>query len=397
MALSADTVQTLAFLWVFTWLAMFLMALRIVMRRYRGQKLDISDRITMVCMICLLARLSFIHVVLIWGTNNIPKKVRAKLVFTATDIYQRETASKLLLTSRTWYNTYLWLQKAVIMILYQRLLAGFRYTNIIIRLYWVILGVSYLVIQIVTFTDCHPLKLYWQVVPDPGVCSQAVGQLITLGSLNIFTDVILIILPMPALLKVKRTGGDKFRLIFLFSLGVFLVIITVIRLPLNIKDSNLQVNRTTWASVEAFTAAFVANVPTLYTLRKKLPTKVFGTDDGDEFPSGWTESVHSIDMPSPAIYKPKFTNYNTAFEDHRNTMTIPPPVPPKDPLPVPKPEEMIKRSSIPIHFQKPSDRHARIHHGKMVVVEEESGEMIDWDEVASMDLEIIIDRFHEGV
>jgi hypothetical protein len=112
--------------------------------------------------------------------------------------------------------------------------------------------------------------------------------------------------------------------------------------------------------------------------------------------SGWTESVNSIDMPSPAIYKPKAFNYIADYEDRRNTMTLPPPVPPKDPLPVPKPEEMVKRSSIPIHLQKSSDRHARIHHGKMVVVEEESGEMIDWDEVASMDLEIIIDRFHEG-
>lgn len=35
----------------------------------------------------------------------------------------------------------------------------------------------------------------------------------------------------------------------------------------------LQVNRTTWVSVKAFTAAFVANVPTLYTLRRRTPVK----------------------------------------------------------------------------------------------------------------------------
>jgi hypothetical protein len=62
----------------------------------------------------------------------------------------------------------LWLQKAVVMILYQRILSGFKYANIIMKVYWVILGASYIVIQVVTFTDCRPLKLYWQVVPDPG-------------------------------------------------------------------------------------------------------------------------------------------------------------------------------------------------------------------------------------
>jgi hypothetical protein len=105
MALEADTVQTLAFLWVFTWLAMFLMGLRIFMRRYRNQKLDVGDKITIICMICMIVRLAFIHVVLVWGTNNIPPNERPKIDFTLMEIYRRRVGSKLLLTSRTWYNT----------------------------------------------------------------------------------------------------------------------------------------------------------------------------------------------------------------------------------------------------------------------------------------------------
>lgn len=110
------------------------------------------------------------------------------------------------------------------MILYQRILFVHKRTGIIINAYWGILGATYIVIQVVTFTDCHPLRLYWQVMPDPGkpisllittsslttfkgTCSQAVGQLLVVGGLNIFTDIILIILPLPALLKIKRSGG----------------------------------------------------------------------------------------------------------------------------------------------------------------------------------------------
>jgi hypothetical protein len=44
---------------------------------------------------------------------------------------------------------------------------------------------------------------------------------------------------------------------------------TIVRLDENYSSGALQVNRTIWASVEAFASAFVANVPTLYTLRKR--------------------------------------------------------------------------------------------------------------------------------
>lgn len=54
------------------------------------------------------------------------------------------------------------------MLLYHRILSGFQYARTIMKIHWVILGVSYIVIQVVTFTDCRPFELYWQVVPDPG-------------------------------------------------------------------------------------------------------------------------------------------------------------------------------------------------------------------------------------
>jgi phosphatidylserine synthase len=103
--LSDDTVQTLVLLWVFTWLAMILMVARLVMRKIRHQNFDISDKITVVCMVCLLARLAFIHVVLLWGSNNLPEAFRMRHKFSKTEIYQREIGSKLTIISRTFYNT----------------------------------------------------------------------------------------------------------------------------------------------------------------------------------------------------------------------------------------------------------------------------------------------------
>jgi hypothetical protein len=44
---------------------------------------------------------------------------------------------------------------------------------------------------------------------------------------------------------------------------------TIARLDENFNSGALQVNRTVWASAEAFASAFVANMPTLYTLRRR--------------------------------------------------------------------------------------------------------------------------------
>jgi hypothetical protein len=56
----------------------------------------------------------------------------------------------------------------------------------------------------------------------------------------------------------------KMQLAGLFAVGLFIVVITIIRLPQNSQNSTKQVNRTTWASVELFAAAIVANAPVLY-------------------------------------------------------------------------------------------------------------------------------------
>lgn len=114
---------------------------------------------------------------------------------------------------------------------------------------------SYVAVQVVTFTECNPFDHYWIVLPDPGTCTEAQVQLITLGKLphvprecgmlmilqgvlNIITDVMLIVLPLPVLAKLKRSFSQygisipwnihclsiarKIELYILFSLGVFI-------------------------------------------------------------------------------------------------------------------------------------------------------------------------------
>lgn len=194
--------------------------------------------------------------------------------------------------------------------LFNRMLAGLPWAERVIKIVWVILGVSYIVAQISCFTDCRPFYLYWQVVPDPGLspccnvtenafshlqlgkCSQALGQLFIVGGLNIASDLILIFLPMPTLFRIKRPLLARLRLIALFSLDFFLVATTILRFPLTLANSPSSVNRTTWASIEAVVAALTANLPTLYSLRNRSSMPVSDSHDITEIGSHTHHSSH---------------------------------------------------------------------------------------------------------
>ncbi|CAG8040586.1 unnamed protein product [Penicillium salamii] len=260
--------STLILLWVFTWVTIGLIAFRLLLRKIKGLNFVWGDYFSMAAILCALVRLALVHVVLLWGTNNMPAALRETMKFTAQEIHRRETASKFVLANRVFYNSYLWLQKLVLLDTYRRLLKNLRWEKVTMISYTGIFAATYAVVQIVTFTECDPFNHYWIVLPDPGICCQAQLQLIVLGVLNIITDLMLIALPIPILVLVKRSTAEKLQLAALFAVGLFIVAITIARLPQNTKNPTAQVNRTTWASIEELAAAIVANAPVVYGLLK---------------------------------------------------------------------------------------------------------------------------------
>ena len=71
------------------------------------------------------------------------------------------------------YPCSIWIQKAVVLLLYRRMLDGLPQPHHIMNFYWGFLVVTYVVAQSVTFVECHPFYLYWQVMPSPGTHSSS--------------------------------------------------------------------------------------------------------------------------------------------------------------------------------------------------------------------------------
>jgi uncharacterized protein Usg len=96
---------TLIIVWVFTWIAVTVMSLRILLVKINKKPFSIGDYLTMGAIFCALTRLSLIHVVLIWGSNNVTPKFRAMHHFTPQEIYQREIGGKFTIVNRLFYNS----------------------------------------------------------------------------------------------------------------------------------------------------------------------------------------------------------------------------------------------------------------------------------------------------
>jgi hypothetical protein len=74
----------------------------------------------------------------------------------------------------------------------------------------------------------------------------------------------LLALPFPKLSSLQTPWRTKVRLYILYALGLFIITITIIRLPISAMHAAVQPNRTTWASTELLAAAIVVNAPVLY-------------------------------------------------------------------------------------------------------------------------------------
>lgn len=97
--------STLVILWVFTWVAIGLIALRLLMRKVKKAPFVLGDYFSMGAIFCALVRLALVHVILLWGTNNMSAAFRQTHHFTPEEIRHREIASKFILVNRVFYNS----------------------------------------------------------------------------------------------------------------------------------------------------------------------------------------------------------------------------------------------------------------------------------------------------
>ncbi|KAH7384464.1 hypothetical protein BKA66DRAFT_416999 [Pyrenochaeta sp. MPI-SDFR-AT-0127] len=249
---------TLLYSWWCTIFSIVIIGFRLSGRYIRNERLFREDKIMAWSMVPLVARMGFVHVVLIYGTNNVdvtdlvdPVKIR-----------RREIGSQMVLAARIFYAMFIWMAKFTVSEFLKRLTErfwkkGYEWGLRGIRIFLV---VTFIMVFIATLAECHPTTHYWQVVPDPGPqCRQGYAQLLTMGITDIITDVLLVAFPIPIIVQSGMPIKRKISLIGLFSLSIILIIVTAARMPSVIAKKGLQQFRTVFASSEILAAAIVSN------------------------------------------------------------------------------------------------------------------------------------------
>jgi len=80
-----------------------------------------------------------------------------------------------------------------------------------------------------------------------------------MGTTDIITDILLILFPIPIILRSQMTKSRRFFVCILFSVNVLLICITSSRIPKVIEAHGRQQYRTVWASLEILISTFVSN------------------------------------------------------------------------------------------------------------------------------------------
>jgi hypothetical protein len=94
----SDDKATLIVCWWCTMFAVTIIIFRVIGRYIRTEKLFPEDVIAFLCIVPILGRMAFVHVVLVWGTNNVVTGGLSDF-----DIAHRAVGSRLVLGSRIFY------------------------------------------------------------------------------------------------------------------------------------------------------------------------------------------------------------------------------------------------------------------------------------------------------
>ncbi|KAF9890336.1 hypothetical protein FE257_006002 [Aspergillus nanangensis] len=252
-----DDHPTLLVSWWATIFSLAIIVTRVFGRYVRIERFFREDKVMMLSIIPLVIRMAFVHLVLTHGTNN-----TKTAGLTPDEIHNREFGSRLVLASRIFYAIFIWTAKLTVCEFLKRV-AGMiwrRSLRIFLQFLYYFLASTLVAVVVATLAECQPFDHYWQVVPDPGPkCRLGYANLITMGTCDIITDLLLVAFPIPLIMMSHMPAKRKASLVILFALSLILVGITCYRVPSVIEHKGSQQHRSLLASLEILAATAVSN------------------------------------------------------------------------------------------------------------------------------------------
>ncbi|KAH8701591.1 hypothetical protein BGW36DRAFT_423898 [Talaromyces proteolyticus] len=224
-----------------------------------------DDYFAIVALLFWTAELSMLELIGRHGTN-IGWTPEQRAAFSDADIASLQIGSKCLLAGWICYTSLIWSLKACMIFFYLRITSGLWHQKIV-KASAVLCVCTYLSVLFTILLHCRPLHGNWQVNPDPGDhCTYDLINYIVIAVTNVTTDAILVTIPIPLLVRVKISLSRKLVIGLLLCSGVFVMVATLLRCILSLKDVKSINTSTIWAIRETFVAIIAVNAPCIKPL-----------------------------------------------------------------------------------------------------------------------------------
>ncbi|KAM5343869.1 hypothetical protein ACJ41O_012406 [Fusarium nematophilum] len=326
-----------------TWLIVIvrLLSRRLVVGSVKKYQTD--DYLMILAMACDAALIACINIVSHTSSNLIdPNRT---IALSPAEISRRRFGSKIILVAEQLQCTVIWLVKFCLLLMYNRLTTNLSY-NRVVKAVAVYVGVGFVVMEILYFgVWCRPFSQYWAVPPDNVQCSTATHHLITNATLNISSDVMIILLPMPLFLQSNATAKIKVALCCIYAVGIFTIVSAALSKYYSFTDP-FGADWTSWYIRESSTALIVANLPLTWPLVRRV-MHISTTNENSSYPdSGTRHSRFFANLPpSDTITTTRDSNSRPAF------------------IPSDSQIQLGQDDGIPLEFGK-----SRIHHNQTEVL-----------------------------
>ncbi|PWY75203.1 UbiD family decarboxylase [Aspergillus sclerotioniger CBS 115572] len=256
--------------WVWLAVVVLITLLRYVSRVLQlgvPRHLQIEDLLMLFTVVFYILLTVFLVEVQKHGTNEIPPDQFDDI--DPASIPDRITGSKLVIVVEQMWLATIWGCKACLLLLYSTMTSGLSQHRIV-KLISVFCALSFVVVEVLFFAAwCRPFSAYWSVPPKNLQCSVYRDHLILVLTLNILTDLMIMAIPLPLLVKAKLTLLKKITLCAVFSLGAFVILCSILSKYYSLSQPYGD-QWVDWYVREAATAVIVANIPQTWTLFRRL-------------------------------------------------------------------------------------------------------------------------------
>jgi hypothetical protein len=235
--------------------------------RFKISKLMVED--------WFMAFLTGLYIVLI-AFLNVDHDVSTNLIdpndpiqLTPEEIAKRTWGSKTVLLVEQSMCAVQWGTKGCLLILYWRITHNLR-QHLAVKLVAVYVVSTYCIMFILYFgVWCRPFHDYWAVPTDNVQCTTALNHLITNLTFNLSSDLMIIAIPLPLLLKQHLAFKKKLLMIFPFTLGFFSMICAILSKYSSFTNP-FSVAWVYWYCREASTVMIVTNMPYAWALIRRI-------------------------------------------------------------------------------------------------------------------------------